>query len=91
MIYINIPEVAILIFNVESRATRIDTSLKSVPNAPSCSGLMVDEYIERIGQISALLDKYKLLVHKDMQEVKDAQQVFAKADIQAKINILARK
>ena len=80
-----------LILNVKSKASQIDTSTSNVPSAPNCSGLVVDEYIKRIKQISALLDKYKLLVEKDMQEVSEAQKVLAKADIKAKLNILTKK
>lgn len=84
-------ELEMLILSVKSKTLQIDTSTNSVPSASNCSGIVVDEYIKRIKQISGLLDKYKLLVEKDMQEVSEAQNVLKKADVKAKINILAKK
>lgn len=87
MLLIHINDVRFIISGIRTAANRIDPSTSSVPSSPSCSGIMIDTYYDRIVQIGKLMKKYQQLLVKDMNDVQKTQKSFIELDSQIGVTI----
>ncbi len=62
-------DIVILTRSIKSKKDAINTSVSSVTDPSKTKGIMLSEYIKRIRDISNLLNKYKQLLDKDVEDI----------------------
>ena len=66
---VNVNELDHLVYGIKSAKDNINTSVASIMSPSKSSGIMISSYVERIKQISGLLDAYKQLLEKDVLDI----------------------
>lgn len=79
-IFLNYFELERKITDVESIGNSISKSVGSVGDVSQASGIMLKEYIDRMNTISQMIGQYKLLLEKDIADVREAEKVLNEAD-----------
>ena len=79
-IKININAVDLMAFSIKSSGEKLDANIKNIDEPTKCSGIMVKDYYERIKKISDILEKYKLLINKDVEDIKLAKDKIVQMD-----------
>lgn len=69
-----------LLNNIDNAKKQLKTSTKSIPSVSTCKGIILTEYEKRAREISALLDLYKQLLDKDLNETRRATGNLIKVD-----------
>lgn len=62
-------EIFILINNVNKAKDNIEISLSDIAEPNGCSGIMINQYYDRINNIIKLMENYKQLLEKDMNDI----------------------
>ncbi len=81
---VKLDDIDILIGAIKTNKDAIDVSVSSIKNPSQSKGIMVSEYIKRIKKISVLLDKYKLLLDKDISDINISKKKIQEMDKQMK-------
>ena len=68
---------------VRAAKNALNTSVSKVPKVSSCKGIKVSEYEAKVREISKLLDSYKNLLEKDLNDTKCLKDRFVAADAEA--------
>ena len=77
---IKLNELSELIESIKKNKTALDTSVASIKQPPQSKGIMVSTYVDKIHEISKLLDKYKELLEKDLTDFIAAKQKLEEMD-----------
>lgn len=65
---------------IKRKKENLNPSVSDVPDTPSCSGIMIEQYIEHIKQLSETLELYKMLLNKDIKEICKVEEVIDTMD-----------
>ena len=67
---------------IRTAKNALDTSVSKVPKVSSCKGIKVSDYEAKVREISKLLDLYKKLLEKDLNDTKGLKDRFVAVDIE---------
>ena len=65
----NLDDIDTLIGSMKTKKDAIDISVSSVKDPSKCKGIKLSDYIKRIRDISSLLNQYKQLLDKDIEDI----------------------
>ncbi len=63
----------------------INSSTASIPDPSKCSGIMISEYVDRIVMIANLMEKYKKLIEKDLEDMENVAKAVKNMDLMTKL------
>lgn len=83
-IKINSNDIEGMVTSVIEAGNDINISIESIEAPNICSGIMLEEYYNKVSQIRNLLQSYILLLNKDMSDIITAKNKLVEMDSQMK-------
>ena len=65
---------------IKTKKNRLGTSTASIPKVKTCKGIAVSDYEKEIREIAKLLNRYKDLLDKDLNDADTSREYFALID-----------
>ena len=65
---------------IESASSAFRTGSLDVPDAPNCSGIMMEEFVDQLERIAQLLRRYQTMTHADCEDVRRTTSLLSHAD-----------
>lgn len=83
-VLVNIAKIDFLVASLRGSAEYIQGSALSIEDLSSCSGINMQEYINFARETSKMIDNYRELINKDLDDISKSKAIYVDADKIAK-------